>query len=507
MKKTVMAICLIFVLAAGVFAQAGNFKKAKDYHNAAANRMAQKGDNDAEVLKLYKQAIDEYRKCITVNNKDTGEAYNYLGRILLTGPRSMRDYGESAQLLAQAVEIYEREKKQGLFIPNCYNEIGTVLYRLGDYYSAYNNWKKASDLSPQYAGDEAQIYWLGLGVEQNLPKAMEIYKKAALAGRDLWTNIYALDYQIKEFNKGNFDNDGMYTFLDYINALSMGEPRDVLMLILQQSADLGWPPAQNDYWIYCRDGNEPAKGMPYLQKAVAANYTPAFFHMGYVYHAGLNNIKVNYEEAKKWYEKAAVEGFPIAQSNLGGLYFQNNITADKGVSNKEMANYWWSIAAEQGFALAIQNKALVASYRPPISTIEATVQILNSVVSMINTSTRTYNSLNKSRIQGYVPPSGGPQRTVQSSSSSASSSSSSSSRISSSSSSQKDCSSCGGSGKCDKCNGSGQQKCGACNGKGTVSGIGFSNRKCTGCDGDGKYRCGVCGGNGKCSRCRGSGKV
>ena len=152
---------------------------------------------------------------------------------------------------------------------------------------------------------------MGLGVEQDLSKAMEMYKKASLNGLELWTNIYALDYQINEYKKGNFDNDGMYLFLDYLHAISMGEPKDVCMSILKQSADLSCLPAQVDLWVYYRDNKEYDKGMPYLQKAVDANFIPAFFHMGYVYHAGLNT-KVNYQEAKKWYEKAAVEGFPIA---------------------------------------------------------------------------------------------------------------------------------------------------------------------------------------------------
>jgi len=144
----------------------------------------------------------------------------------------LRDYADSAQYLFEALDIYEKENKPGIFIPYCNYEIGTAMYRLGDYYAAFDYWNKASDLSPQYAGSGAQIYWLGLGVEQNFSKAMEMYKKGALAGRDLWMNIYALDYQINEYKKGKFDNDGMYLFLDYLHAQSMGEPRDVWMSIL-----------------------------------------------------------------------------------------------------------------------------------------------------------------------------------------------------------------------------------------------------------------------------------
>jgi len=505
MKKGFDLLAVIFASAVFFFilcapSGKGDFGKAKRLHNSAAERMAKFGDADAEVLKLYTEAIDEYKKCITVNNKDTGEAYNYLGRILFTGPRSLRNYPDAAQYLYEAVQIYEKEKKQGVFIPQCYNEIGTVSYRLGNYYGAFANWSKSSQLSPQFAGEEAQIYWLGLGVEQDLPKAMELYRKAALNGRDLWSNIYALDYQIQEYNKGNFDNDGMYTLLDYMNAQSMGEPRDVWMSILKEAADLGWPPAQLDYWMYCRDNNESAKGMPYLQKAVAANYAPAFFHMGYVYHAGLNNTKVDFQEAKKWYEKAAVQGFPVAQNNLGGLYFQNNISADKGVSNREMANYWWNAAADQGFALAIQNKPLVANYRPPVSKLDVAIQVLNTVANIINTSARNYNSLNRSRMQGYVPPGGNTQQAAYNDTSTTNSSSSSSG---------KQCPSCGGTKKCFYSNSyglgicvGGYLDCNICRGTGM-----YRNKVCTECNGAKKVRCGICHGSGKCSRCNGTGRI
>jgi len=90
----------------------GNFEKAKKIQNSSAERMQKYGDTDAEVLKLYNQAIDEYKKCITVNNKDTGEAYHCLGRILFTDPRLLRNYAEAVQYLCETVEIYEREKNR-----------------------------------------------------------------------------------------------------------------------------------------------------------------------------------------------------------------------------------------------------------------------------------------------------------------------------------------------------------------------------------------------------------
>jgi TPR repeat protein len=518
----IFTVVIVFSIPYVLSAQAGkkgDFNKAKRYHDSAAVRMQKNGENDAEVLKLYNQAIEEYKKCITVDNKNTGEAYQYLGRILFTGPRSLRDYVDAALYLHEALEIYEKEKKQGIFIPLCYNEIGTAMYRLGDYYAAFDYWSKSSELSYQFAGDEAQVYWLGLGVEQNFSKAMEMYRKGALAGRDLWMNIYSLDYQINEYKKGNFDNDGMYLFLDYIHSKSMGEPKDEWMSILKQSADLGWPPAQVDYWIFCRDDKEYSKGMPYLQKAVDANFVPAYFHMGYVYHAGLG-VKVNYQEAAKYYERAAVEGYPLAQSNLGVLYYDNLISAEKGFSNRDLAAYWWNISADQGLSNAIQNKELLSNYRAPMSNLETAIMVFKSVSSIIKTSTNIYNSVSKSKVRGYVPPSNNTQQTAQSSSTSqsnTSSSSSSSSRSSSSSSSssvssrdskpsESPCMYCS-NGKCRNCSGAGSVKCGLCRGSGQSNAINKTGKmKCYECDGKGTRKCGVCYGSGKCGYCKGTGK-
>jgi len=79
------------------FSQRPNFSKAKRLDKQASERRQKYGDEDEETLNLYTKAIDEYKKCITVNNTNTGEAYHNLGKILYTGPKSLRDYSEAAQ--------------------------------------------------------------------------------------------------------------------------------------------------------------------------------------------------------------------------------------------------------------------------------------------------------------------------------------------------------------------------------------------------------------------------
>jgi len=304
------------------FLQRGDFQAALKYHDLAWKRMEKYGDTDTEVLRLYNKAIDEYKKCITVSNSNTGRAYRNLGRIYNTGPKTLRNYEEAVQYSNKAIEIYEREKKSE-FIPDCYDSIAFVFYKLGDYNLALVHWKKAAELSSQYAVREALLYWLGLGVEQDLPKAMELYRKAT-AGNDYywyWLRIYALEYQINEFNKGNNNNEGIALYMDYLHLRRMEESKEVWMPKLINSADLYNTPAQYELWIVYRDSKEPDSGMPYLQKALDINYAPALFEMGWIYYNGLYNTKINYKEAQKCYEKAAVKGYPRAQNNLGSLYY------------------------------------------------------------------------------------------------------------------------------------------------------------------------------------------
>ncbi len=59
-------------------------------------------------------------------------------------------------------------------------------------------------------------------------------------------------------------------------------------------------------------------------------------------------IRENYEAAIKWFSKAAREGNPDAQYNLGLIYYDG-----KGVEqNYEEAFKWFGRASEQGHSLA-----------------------------------------------------------------------------------------------------------------------------------------------------------
>ena len=70
-------------------------------------------------------------------------------------------------------------------------------------------------------------------------------------------------------------------------------------------------------------------------------------HLGYMYYAG-EGVEQSYEEAVKWYRKAAVQGDRDAQYNLAVAYAFGEGTKQ---DYKESAT-WYRRAAEQGHAIA-----------------------------------------------------------------------------------------------------------------------------------------------------------
>lgn len=88
---------------------------------------------------------------------------------------------------------------------------------------------------------------------------------------------------------------------------------------------------------------------PLLEQAEAGN-ADAQFDLGTAYYNG-DTGNVDYDQARRWWEKAAARGDKIAQYNLGTLYDEG-----RGVSqNHRIAAQWYRDAAQQGYAYAQYN--------------------------------------------------------------------------------------------------------------------------------------------------------
>ncbi len=75
----------------------------------------------------------------------------------------------------------------------------------------------------------------------------------------------------------------------------------------------------------------------------AAEQGDADYHLGNCYYLG-EEVEEDYEEAVKWYTKAAEQGHAAAQLMTGYLYYYGHGVA----KDYEEAVKWWTAASEQG---------------------------------------------------------------------------------------------------------------------------------------------------------------
>ena len=87
------------------------------------------------------------------------------------------------------------------------------------------------------------------------------------------------------------------------------------------------------------------KAMSYYLKGAELNYHYSIANVGYLYEKGLG-VKLDNEEAKKWYRLAAENGNARGQYNLGALYDNER--------NYSEALKWYRLAASQSYENAIK---------------------------------------------------------------------------------------------------------------------------------------------------------
>ena len=110
----------------------------------------------------------------------------------------------------------------------------------------------------------------------------------------------------------------------------------------------------NDGVIALLAGNYEQAINTLLPLAEMSNHAYAQYFMGRIYADG-QGVEQNFEEASKWYRKAAEQGVAEAQYRLGILYRDGN-----GVpQDMEYAYGWYSVAAHLGHVKA--GKALEQS--------------------------------------------------------------------------------------------------------------------------------------------------
>ena len=139
-------------------------------------------------------------------------------------------------------------------------------------------------------------------------------------------------------------------------------PKDIPSLTAL--AEKGDANAQNELGVRHYSGQGVKKNfneaLKWFTKAAAQEHPKAQYNLGVLCEKGEGVIE-NDKEAVKWFTKAAAQGFAKAQADLGAMY-----AIGKGVQqNNSIAYAWWNIAAFNGNEKAKKAKALVTKKMTP----------------------------------------------------------------------------------------------------------------------------------------------
>ncbi|MBM7562709.1 tetratricopeptide repeat protein [Fusibacter tunisiensis] len=130
---------------------------------------------------------------------------------------------------------------------------------------------------------------------------------------------------------------------DLMDSIETEEPMDAL--------------AQFDLGLCYENGDGVAQdyeeAVKWYKKAAEQGHVEAQFNLGLCHENG-DGVNQDYEEAANWYRKAAEQGHSDAQNNLGALF----VSGDGVAQDYEEAVKWYNKAAEQGHDIAQNNLGL-----------------------------------------------------------------------------------------------------------------------------------------------------
>jgi len=209
-------------------------------------------------------------------------------------------------------------------------------------------WLEASARNENMAAIEtlARIHLHGVGMDQDVAKALHWYEQAALVGhppallalgeiyemgildpqkRPDYAKAYA--YYERAANRGSAE--GM-TLLGKLQLSGMGDldQRDFrdAMKSFRDAERAGSASAVTQIAIMHLEGNgvkkDPHRAMECFQRAAEGGDHDAEVYIGHAYQTGDMGLEVDYEAAAEWYTKAADSGHAAAQSKLGRMYQQ-----------------------------------------------------------------------------------------------------------------------------------------------------------------------------------------
>lgn len=189
----------------------------------------------------------------------------------------------------------------------------------------------------------AHLYMRGLGVPNELKKAVFWYQKAATNGNlDAQRNLGWLFWRGKGVSK-----DPLRAKKWLVKAALSGDAKAMNLLGVLFLSD--------------KDPRDLGRGVTWLKKGARAGNRESMFNLGSLYDRGLG-VPLDYSQAARWWKKAASRGDTAAETGLGDLYEKGlGVPRDYG-----KASYWEEKAASAGNPLA-REAVRVGPWSPVVS--------------------------------------------------------------------------------------------------------------------------------------------
>jgi len=114
-----------------------------------------------------------------------------------------------------------------------------------------------------------------------------------------------------------------------------------------------------------------AASLEKIKKAAEKGNPIAQYNLGFLYYTGEGVVPKDYTEAEKWFLKSAEKGNAEAMNILGIMYAHG-----EGVAKKpEEAEKWWSEAADKGSTEARQNLLMMEKIPSTLQPLTGTLDV------------------------------------------------------------------------------------------------------------------------------------
>ena len=228
------------------------------------------------------------------------------------------------------------------------NEVGTWYY-IGkhvnkDYNQAYGWWKKAAlKQNVRAIANLGLCYQLGRGVERDSVDAIRLYEKSIKEG-----NTILLKQRAGNVTKSAFD--AMLVGQCYEKGIGVNKDFTKAASFYAIAADKGSTDGMKYAGLCYLNAKENAKALQYFERGASLGDLSSTYWAGKML-LGDMNVPENKNQAVVYLLKAAEEGMPAAQNEVGSLYAEGN-----GVTkNLSSSTDWYFKAAKQGNPKAMWN--------------------------------------------------------------------------------------------------------------------------------------------------------